>query len=171
MLLEDDYRFILKSSVSANSIQTFSLVAGGYGEDEKPLFPDDMYAPLASNLRSATFIDMPTKRSAIISRAPKLKELVSVDKHNRSTLFDRMKAFPADASIERIWERYNQFRDQATVSELAKCLEMDSKGSFKHLKLIRISVERWYDTSSKEQLQPFVEACKRLGVQVEWDTT
>ncbi|KAH8918837.1 hypothetical protein BT69DRAFT_1285358 [Atractiella rhizophila] len=170
VLLEDDYRFIFNSSLRANSIRTFSLVARGCDADDKPLFPDDMYAPLASNLRSATFIDMPTKASAIISRAPKLKELVSVDNYNRSSVFDRMKAFPADASIERIWERYNPYKDQAMVPELAKCLEMDSKGSFKHLKFIRISVERWSKTDSKEQLQPFVEACRRSGVEIEWDT-
>ncbi|KAH8918727.1 hypothetical protein BT69DRAFT_1300767 [Atractiella rhizophila] len=169
-LIEEDYRFILNSSLRANSIQTFSLVARRYGADEKPLFPDDMFAPLASNLSSATFIDMSTKANVIIAHAPKLRELVRFDNHNPTLLPDRMKAFPADASIERIWDRYVRSRDEEVVSELVHCVEMDSKGSFKHLRLIRLSVERGCDLFSKEQLEPFVEACQRLGVEIEWDT-
>ncbi|KAH8916205.1 hypothetical protein BT69DRAFT_1287962 [Atractiella rhizophila] len=168
-LWDNDKRFILTSSLAAGSIRTLCLVCRDTSVDGKGLLPNDMYGPLASNLRSATFIDVPNAAAPIISHAQNLSELVYVDHLNRKPMFDRIKAFPAEASIERIWDRYNEHNDRVTMSELAKYLDVDSKGSFKRLGLIRLTLLESNVAELKEQLQPLVVACDKLGVEVEWD--
>ncbi|KAH8916755.1 hypothetical protein BT69DRAFT_1339842 [Atractiella rhizophila] len=124
------YESISTSSLVANSIQTLCLVARASIADRTHFLPDNLYTPLASNLRSATFIDMSTKAATIISHAQKSKDLIYVI-YGANAPFNRIKVIPTDSSIERIWGRYNEQNNRQRVLEFTNCLEIDSKRNSK----------------------------------------